>query len=63
MAGQKVYDCGHKENMVVAGQKVYVDTKGIWLWPDRRCMTVATKRILLWPNIRWMDDCGHTWGV
>jgi hypothetical protein len=45
--------------MVVAGQKVYMATKGIWLWPNRRCMLVVTKRIL-WPNISWMDDCGHS---
>jgi hypothetical protein len=59
MAQQKVYDCGHKENMVVAGRKLYMATKGIRLWPNRRCMLVVTKRIL-WPNVRWMDDCGHS---
>jgi len=31
--------------MVVAGLKVYVGTKGIWLWPNRGCMVVATKGI------------------
>ena len=31
--------------MLAAGRKLYVGTKGIWLWPNRGCMVVATEGI------------------